>query len=142
MFKKLFSLFWVFFIFSAFFIPAYVDAGGGGAEGLVPCGNQDNPSAATDCDFNDFITLVQNVMNFLLFVVAIPIAAISFAWAGWLYMSAGGNETNVKKAHDIFFSVVVGLALALAAWLIIYSLVNGLGVGKNFSQFLGQSGGP
>lgn len=106
------------------------------AGGLVPCGSADSPDAADDCDFNYFIELVQRVMNFLLFVVAVPFAAISFAWAGWLYLSAAGNEGKVKEAHQIFASVVLGLCLALAAWLIVRAIITGLGVSTEY-DFLG-----
>jgi hypothetical protein len=106
------------------------------AQSLVQCGTGDSPDAANSCGFNEFIQLIQRVMNFLLFVVAVPFAAISFAWAGWLYLSAAGNEGNVKKAHEIFGSVALGLCIALAAWLIVRAIISGLGVSTTYN-FLG-----
>lgn len=106
--------------------------------GLVPCGTADAPGAAEDCNFQYIITLVHNLMNFLLFTIAVPLAAISFAWAGWLYMSAVGDEGKVKQAHDIFKYVVIGLCIALAAWLVVNALVVGLGVKKAYN-FLGTT---
>lgn len=112
-------------------------AGGTGDSGeLVPCGNQEGPEAAQHCQFNHFIELVQRVMKFLLFVVAVPFAAISFAWAGWLYLSAAGNESKVKEAHQIFGAVALGLCLALAAYLIVEAIIKGLGVADQYN-FLG-----
>jgi hypothetical protein len=112
--------------------------GGTGNSGLVPCGFGDNADAAEECQFDDLILLAKNVMNFLLFVIAVPIAAVSFAWAGWLYLSAAGNESKVKQAHEIFGYVVLGLCIALAAWLIVNALVIGLGVGSKYN-FLGTT---
>ena len=86
--------------------------------GLVPCDG-------SNCDFNALITLVQNIINFLLLVAA-PIAAIMFAWAGFLYLSARGNSGQISKAHDIFWNVLWGLVIALAAWLIINTITNAL----------------
>lgn len=106
-----------------------------GEGGLVPCGNGTN---AEDCQFEDLITLAKNVMNFLLFTIAVPVTALSFAWAGWLYLSAAGNEGKVKQAHEIFGYVVLGLALALAAWLIVNAIVIGLGVDSKYN-FLGTT---
>lgn len=112
--------------------------------GLVPCGYQevlpggDAKVAAEDCTFEDFIILAKLVMNFLLFTIAVPVAAISFAWAGWLYLSAAGNESKVAEAHRIFGYVVLGLCVALAAWLIVNALVVGLGVGAKYN-FLGTT---
>ncbi|MFA5831178.1 MAG: hypothetical protein WC878_05105 [Candidatus Paceibacterota bacterium] len=122
---------------SFFFFAKDVRAQSAGDSGqLVPCGNQEDPSAAQDCQFNHFIELVQRVMNFLLFVVAVPFAAISFAWAGWLYLSAAGNESKVKEAHQIFGAVALGLCIALAAWLIVHAIIKGLGVSEQYN-FLG-----
>ncbi len=105
--------------------------------GLIPCGSADDPGAAEDCGFNYFITLVQTIINFLLFVIAMPLAAIAFAYAGWLYMSAAGDEGKVKKAHEIFLNVVIGFVIALAGWLIVNTIITGLGVGSEFN-FLGR----
>jgi hypothetical protein len=129
----------VIFLFSCLVLSSLVGIQNVQAQsGLVPCGFQDSPTAAEDCQFEDFIKLAKNFMNFLLFVIAVPIAAISFAWAGWLYLSAAGNEGNVKKAHEIFGYVVLGLCLALAAWLIVNAIVVGLGVGSKYN-FLGTT---
>jgi len=102
--------------------------------GLVQCGKGNSPE---DCTFEAFICLLRRIMNFLLFVLAVPIAAISFAWAGWLYLSAAGNESKVKQAHEIFGTVALGLCLALAAWLIVHAIVLGLGVDSQYN-FLGN----
>ena len=37
-----------------------------------------------DCGFNDFITLINRVISFILFNLAVPISAIMFAYAGFL----------------------------------------------------------
>lgn len=102
--------------------------------GLVQCGKRNGPE---DCTFEAFICLLRRIMNFLLFVLAVPIAAISFAWAGWLYLSAAGNESKIKQAHEIFGTVALGLCLALAAWLIVHAIVLGLGVSDQYN-FLGN----
>jgi hypothetical protein len=129
--------------------PAPVIKGAGvgpAADGLVPCGTQlidpaakgaDYISVAEGCQFEHFIALAKNVMNFLLFTIAVPIAAISFAWAGWLYLSAAGNESKVGEAHRIFGYVVLGLCVALAAWLIVNAIVVGLGVGGQYNFLAG-----
>lgn len=137
-----FSIFFIFSVFAAgfFFVkmpmPAFADSG------LVPCGYQQDVeltgAPAEDCTFNSFITLVQNVMDFLLFTIAMPLAALSFAYAGWLYMSAAGNESNVKQAHEIFKNVIIGLSIALAAWLIVNTILSGLGVSSQFNFLAGS----
>lgn len=116
--------------------------GGGGSSGggLTPCGNQTGKDAAEDCNFEKLIDLAKAVIDFLLFKIAMPLAAISFAWAGWLYMSAMGNESKVSEAHRIFGYVVLGLCLALAAWLIVNAILSGLGVKDVFNSLKGGWG--
>lgn len=111
---------------------------GGGLRGLVQCGTGDTTGAATECDFAAFMSLVNRLINFMLFVLAIPFAAISFAYAGYLYLSAGGgNEGNVKEAHGIFKSVAINLIIAFSAWLVIHAIISGLGVSETYN-FLGS----
>lgn len=106
--------------------------------GLVVCGNGTAANAATEaCDFSDLIKEVQTVINFLIFSIASPIAAVMFAYAGFLYVTNGGNESKIKQAHDIFWNVFIGLVIALAAWLTMsFILKFFLGEGSGFN-FLG-----
>ena len=80
---------------------------------LVTCGNGDEP-----CSFADFTTLVNNVLHFTLFNIALPLAVVMFVWGGILIMTSGGSEGKVKKGKDIITGTVVGLLIAFGAWLI------------------------
>lgn len=97
--------------------------------GVIPC-------SGADCDFNDLTTLVNKVIDFLLVTVAFPISAALFAYAGFLYLTAAGDEGQVKKAHGVFLNVFWGLIFALAAWLIIDFITNVLtGSGRAGNPF-------
>ncbi|OIO33275.1 MAG: hypothetical protein COZ49_04250 [Candidatus Yonathbacteria bacterium CG_4_10_14_3_um_filter_47_65] len=85
------------------------------ADVIVPCEN--------DCDFNDFIKLINNVINFLLFYISMPLAAISFAVAGVKMVLARGNESKVTEAKQIFWYVLMGALIALSAWLVVKAIV-------------------
>ena len=85
--------------------------------GLVPCD--------TNCHFNDFIQLVENIINYLL-IVAVPIAGVAFAYAGFLYLTAAGNPGKIEEAHGIFTSVMIGIIIMLVAWVLIHTLVSEL----------------
>lgn len=89
--------------------------------GLVVCGN--SPTAATECGFVELITEVQVVLDFLIFKIAAPLAALMFAYAGFLYVTNAGNESQIKQAHEIFWNVFIGLVIALAAWLVVSSIL-------------------
>jgi hypothetical protein len=95
------------------------------AAGLVPCGG----SGEQACNFNYFIQLIGAVIHFLVFYLAVPLAAISFAIAGVMILTAGGNEGQVAKAKEIFWNVLIGLVVALAAWLVVNAIIVALGAG-------------
>ncbi|MEK7071327.1 MAG: hypothetical protein AAB943_00095 [Patescibacteria group bacterium] len=98
---------------------------------LVPCDN--TPAAdgtipeAQLCGFNAFMKLINNVVYFILFGLALPISAIMFAYAGFLLLTAGGSTEALGKAKTIFTHAALGLVIAAAAWLIINTILSILG---------------
>lgn len=88
------------------------------AQGIVPC-------SGTDCDFGHVIQLIANLLKFFV-LIAIPLAAISFAWAGFIYMTSGGNPGKVSKAHGIFKKVGIGLVIVLTAYTIVRVIISAL----------------
>jgi len=98
--------------------------------GLVPA------CPSTGCGFDQLMTLINNVITFLLFTVATPLAAIIIAYAGWLYLSSGGNSSDVTKAKKILMNVVIGYVIGLAAWLIVKTIITSLGVDPSINTFL------
>jgi len=86
-------------------------------DGIVPCGSGGKPP----CDFAMLIQLVQNLITFAL-IIAAPLAAIMFAYAGFLYLTAAGETGKISKAHGIFMTVFWGIVIVLAAWLIVNTI--------------------
>lgn len=86
---------------------------------IVPCEN--------DCNFDSFVTLIQNIISFLLLNIAAPLAMVVFAYAGFLMFTARGNEQQISHAKSIFWYVLIGVIVALAAWLIVSVIINVLG---------------
>ena len=81
-----------------------------------------------NCGFNDFITLINRVISFILFNLAIPISAIMFAYAGFLMLVPGRESANKRtKGNEIFWNVVWGLIIVAAAWLIVRTVLSILG---------------
>lgn len=107
-------------------LPLFVFA----ADGLVPCGR-----GTDQCEFNDIIILINNIINFLIKSIALPISAILFAWAGFLYLTNAGNKGQVEKAHGVFLNTFVGLVLTLAGWLVI-NLITKLLTEKEVGELL------
>ncbi len=93
------------------------------AQGLVPCDN-----VTTKCDFKALMTLINTVIDYIFKYLAVPIAAIMFAYAGFLLVTAGGEAASARtKAKSIFTNAAIGLVIAAAAWLIIKTILSILG---------------
>lgn len=71
-----------------------------------------------NCGFCNLIELAQNILNFLVSFAVIA-AVLMFVYAGFLYMTAGGSEDKIKKAHKIFKNVFIGFLFVLASFLIV-----------------------
>ena len=80
---------------------------------------------AGGCGWVQLVQLGKNLLDFMIFI-AVPIAAICFAWAGWLYLSARGDSGQITKAHGIFLNVAVGLVIVLVAWLVVDQILKAL----------------
>ncbi|MFZ2978887.1 MAG: hypothetical protein WA057_04425, partial [Candidatus Magasanikiibacteriota bacterium] len=49
------------------------------------------PACPNGCGFNELMQLVNNVIKFVLFALAVPIAALMFVYAGFQMVTSGGN---------------------------------------------------
>jgi len=82
------------------------------------------------------MTLIDRVIKFILYVLALPIAAIMFAYAGVLLLFAGDEAAGARtKAKNIFTNAVIGLALVAGAFLIIKSILTILGYDGSWLGF-------
>ena len=73
------------------------------------------------------MALINRIINFIFKYLVLPIAAIMFAYAGFNMVISGGSSESRSKAKSIFTNTVFGLVLALAAYLIISTLLHILG---------------
>ena len=122
--KKAFKIFSIVLVLSFFILPTLSFS-----QGLVPC--------KTDCDFVDLMDMVKEIINFILFEMAIPIAAIMFAYAGFLMVTSGGETSQKTKAKKIFTNVALGLIFAAAAWLIVHTVLQIAGYKEEWGTWLG-----
>lgn len=93
---------------------------------LVPC--------TDNCKFSDIYVLAKNIMNFLLFDVAVPLSAGLFTWAGILYVYSAWDPGRRNKAKAILKSTVIGLIIAFAGWLIVTTIIDILNSGSDFGS--------
>ena len=136
------SLFVLSIISFGFYLPlsfAAEDAAFTAGNSLVPCGSDKNPitpgpngtstggEIKNPCGFYDVLKIINKGINFVLFKLVLPIAALLFAYAGIKLIFSGGNSGAKTEAKNIFTSVLIGLAIAAGAWLIVHLLLQILG---------------
>jgi hypothetical protein len=94
--------------------------------GLVPCGNDKDTEGniVNPCDFNYFLFMINKIVKFILVALAMPIAAIAFAYAGFLLLFSGGQSSQREKAKNIFWNTAKGLIFIAASWLIISTILS------------------
>ena len=77
-----------------------------------------------DVQVSGALTLAEialNTLNFLLSVVGV-LAIIMLVWGGIMYLTAAGNEKRIDTAKSIVTWSIVGIAIALAAMVIVRQL--------------------
>ena len=99
--------------------------------GLVKCGTPTTNS----CGFYDILTLINTVVNFILINLALPIAAIMFAYAGFELLTSGGETSKREKAKKIFINVAIGLIFVAASFLIVQTILSIVGYDKTWTWF-------
>ncbi len=79
-----------------------------------------------DCQLCNLFELINGVIGFLMFSVAAPLAAISFAIAGIKFFTSAGNPAKLQQAKSIFLYVFIGVIIALSAFIIIDTIMKSL----------------
>lgn len=72
---------------------------------------------------DDITGLLENVIN-VVTTLAVPIIAIMIIYAGFLFVTAGGETDQIDKAKSTALYVAIGAAIILGADLIIAVLQN------------------
>jgi hypothetical protein len=62
--------------------------------------------------------LIRTIVNDILIKVGGVVAVLMIMWAGFMYVTAGGDPGQIKKAHDALLWAVIGAAILLGAWVI------------------------
>ena len=92
-----------------------VFAQGSVLEGLEVAGGE--RGAGFDTDNQNASTIIANLVNALIGVSGI-IFLLIIVYAGFLYMTAGGVEDNVKKAKRMLGASVIGLVIVISSYAI------------------------
>jgi len=90
---------------------------------LVPCGGKDDP-----CQLCDLFVLLNNIIHFIFIDFVPPIAIIALIIGGGYLLISAGDQAKFAKAKEIFKTVVIGMVLIYGAWIIVSSVLVGVGV--------------
>jgi hypothetical protein len=112
-------------------------------EGLVPCGECLHSSVAlladeltsttcgyasgtwtntfyVPCQFCHLFVMFDNIVDFLLFKIIVPLAILFFAAGGIMYVLAFfefvGGPQLLGRAKSVLFATIVGVVIAFSAW--------------------------
>lgn len=100
--------------------------GDSGQSGIVPCGDDVNGdgivSPSEQCGLCGLVDLAQESLIFAVYLTVF-VGTLMFVYAGFLYITAGGDTGKISKATGVFGKVVVGLIIVLLAWTIVDTIL-------------------
>lgn len=70
-----------------------------------------------------FEALVQSLARWVA-AIALPIAAIFIIYSGFLFVTAGGNQSKIDAAKTTFYWTMIGAAIVVGAWALATAIVN------------------
>lgn len=85
------------------------------AAGLVPCGGV----GEKDCDFNQLMVMVNDIIKFLFKDVALPLTAISLMYIGGRLVLYQDKAGEWKKATEAFADIGIGFGIMVGAFVLI-----------------------
>ena len=118
------------------------------ARGLVPCGGcavdykeeKDTkdptktrvvcPQYEPDCSLCYLFVMFDNIIDFLLFYIVPPLAALMIAIGGGMYIFAFGRPEMISRAKSLFTAVAIGLLIIYGAWVFVNTFLTVIGATK------------
>lgn len=107
-------------------VPLYAHAVDNGTQasttGFIPCDGY-----TVECDFNQVIVLINNIVEFL-FKIVLPIMVVAAVlYSGWLFLTKGSEPATRTKAKNMMLNILIGTVVALTAYLIVKTILKMLG---------------
>jgi hypothetical protein len=90
-----------------------------------------NVSGSAPCTACDALMLIANSIDFLT-ALSLTISGVMIAYGGVRFMLSSGSSSSVSAAKQAIIAAVIGIAITLAAWVIVNSVLTLLG-GEDYS---------
>ena len=116
--KKLKSIFLITTLIILFLVPDITQAG------LVPCGGPNQPA----CEICHLFVMLDGTIDFVLFNIVFPLGTLLLVIGGGMFMLSSGEPQKITSAKKILFSTIVGLIIIFSSWLMVNTLMTGIGV--------------
>lgn len=87
--------------------------------------------SATGLPAGNLTNIIIGIMNWLLVILGI-LGVIGFVIAGILYLTAAGNEDQMKKGKNAMTWSIIGVIVGLMGYVIIQAVDSMLNVGSKF----------
>ena len=112
--------------------------------GLVPCGRQCNdprttPDETDSCTLCHFMILIYNIYT-LLTALLIIVALVFLTIGGVTYIVSSGNSSLKSTAKGIITKTLIGFAVFLLSWLIVYTVLFFISADPDNNPLLGRGG--
>jgi hypothetical protein len=96
------------------------------AAGLVPCGGKGEPP----CQFCHLFVLLDNVIDFFLLKIVLPISVLLLAIGGFMFLFYAEDPKMVDQGKKILASVVIGLVIIFFAYLVVGTFLKMIGLAQ------------
>ncbi|MCR4276170.1 MAG: pilin [Candidatus Parcubacteria bacterium] len=69
------------------------------------------------------ITVINNIIRFLLTLVIVFVAPLMIAYSGFLFVVNPVNSGGIAKAKSVLLNTIIGIVIAFAGWLIVDAIM-------------------
>ena len=85
--------------------------------------------------------LIKNIVDKIILPVGGVLCVLAFIYAGFLYVTAQGNETQITKANTALLYAAIGTAVLLGSWVLANAICKTIGaLGGPVCDFTPTSG--
>ncbi len=76
-----------------------------------------------ECNFNDLIAQINLIVKFALYLATF-IGTLILIYAGFSYITSGGNPAKAEKAKGMFLNLVIGMIFIICAYFIVVFILD------------------
>lgn len=86
--------------------------------------------AENPCQICHLFVMLDGTIDFILFNIVFPLGTLLLVIGGGMFMLSSGEPQKITSAKKILFSTIVGLIIIFSSWLMVNTLMTGIGVSE------------